>query len=449
LTDLVVRLLPKQREFLSCPTKWAAARGGVGSGKTMAMVWWLIRRLEEFPRATHVVVGADYEQLRRGFFPSMMGVLEESLGWSAGTDYYYRESPTPLLKFLHNGAQLRSMSAEIAMRIRSQEIQTLYLEEPQTWCNGTERGKIAWENISGRLRPSMVSSTYADLREFGRMTFNPTTMGHWIYELIERVWPQAEYGYPCWQMSLRENTLMPRLAEYIKQIQMSRPQSQWPVEIEGEWRIGGGFFFDGTDIDAAVDADLDIKPELKHDEEDRESIAIVYQDGKPWLERFPSHRYLHGWDLADKSDWTVGTTWDLESKNERGESQITMVHFERFRRKGWANVWDRIRARHSNYRNCETYVDSTGVGDVAVDELRDIGAKGVKFTATSKPEMLAHVQSLLSQRALRVPDIKCWVNEMRWYEREDKDLPFTDCVMSTAVACHGMKRKAEIYFAEV
>lgn len=247
--DLVVRMLRKQLEFLACVIKWAAARGGVGSGKTMAMVWWMLRRLEDYPRANHVVVGSDYDQLRRGFFPSLLGVLEQDLGWEMGTDYTYRENPTPMIRLAHNGARLRSMSAELAQRVRSVEIQTLYCEEPQTWHNGN--GEETFRAIAGRLRPSRLSAElYPDMRELGRMTFNPSHVGSWLYNMIEKAWKAQ--GYPCWQFSLRENKLLPRLAEYIQQIETLYPPDRWPVEIDGEWSTFGGMVY--RLYDAAVHA---------------------------------------------------------------------------------------------------------------------------------------------------------------------------------------------------
>jgi hypothetical protein len=142
---------------------------------------------------------------------------------------------------------------------------------------------------------------------------------------------------------------------------------------------------------------------------------------------------VHGWDLADKSDWTVGGTWDISVTPHK------LVEFERFNRMGWAHVYDRIRRRHNHYGYGETWVDSTGIGDVILEELADIGAKGVRFTATSKAEMLGNVQSLLSLRGLSIPPIRVMLEEMRFYERDDKNL-VTDCVMSLAVASEGMRR---------
>lgn len=249
MKNVLIRMLPKQLEFLSCKADWAAAKGGVGSGKTMAMVWWMIRRLETYPEANHVVVGADYDQLRRGFFQSLVGVLEEDLGFEMGRDFSYRENPTPLVRLLHNGARLRSMSAELAQRVRSAEFQSVYCEEPQTWHNGN--GADTFRAVSGRLRHSRKSSSaYADMPLQGRMTFNPPAIGSWLYDLVQKQW--ANRDWPCLTFSLRDNKLLPGLDDYVAQIESMYPPDRWPVEIEGDWGTFGGVVY--RQYDARVHA---------------------------------------------------------------------------------------------------------------------------------------------------------------------------------------------------
>lgn len=214
--------------------------------------------------------------------------------------------------------------------------------------------------------------------------------------------------------------------------------------IEGLIVEAGGSFFDGVDVEAAFDRDLDLRV-VERDEEEKEAHAVVFQGGKPWVEAFPDHRYVHGWDLANKKDWAVGQTWDTSVKPK------TCVHFERFRRQGWAHVYDRIRTRHRGYANSSTWLDATGVGDVVLEELGDIGAQGVVFTGKSKPELLANLQSLLSLRELRVPLIRVFRDEVFFYEEEDEQL-ITDCVMSLAVAANSpeMRHTGEAwYFSEI
>lgn len=210
--------------------------------------------------------------------------------------------------------------------------------------------------------------------------------------------------------------------------------------ILGEIVDAGGDFFAAEDIAAAQALDPRLNDEyqvISRDDEDIVSRAQLVADGKPWEARFPSHRYVHGWDLADKSDWATGFTLDVMDKPFR------LVEFERFHRQGWAHVYMRIRDRHRRFAGSSrstTVVDSTGLGDVVLEELQDIRAEGFKFTGPSKDEMLTNLQSVLSTRELAIPTIQPLIDELTFYERADTNL-ITDCVMGLGIAALWAKRK--------
>jgi hypothetical protein len=207
--------------------------------------------------------------------------------------------------------------------------------------------------------------------------------------------------------------------------------------IEGAIIDAGGGYFNIEDIEAAIDEALSEFALVENDDQDVVSRYVVRVDGgaKSWRDRYPSHRYLHGWDLADKQDWAVGTTWDLST------TPMTLVEFERFNKRGWDNVWARIRARQARYGTPKaTKIDSTGIGDVAENELKDIQAEGVNF-AGKKDALLTNLQTALSLREVRWPFIKPLVDEHKFYERDDDKLD-TDCVMSCAVAMWFARRRS-------
>jgi len=208
VAGIAVRRLPTQREFFNDQNKWAAGRGGVGAGKTTPVTWWILKRLEQYPKANHFAVGASYEQLRSGIFESLAGFLEHTLGWERGVHFRYRESPSPQLTLIPSGARLRSVSAEQAERIASLQVQTFVCEEPQTWHNGEQFFRFIVERH--RHNP-VTAALYADLIPKGRMTFNPPARGHWLQKLVDEMWPKL--GYKCHVFSLRDNVLMTGLAE--------------------------------------------------------------------------------------------------------------------------------------------------------------------------------------------------------------------------------------------
>lgn len=213
--------------------------------------------------------------------------------------------------------------------------------------------------------------------------------------------------------------------------------------IQGEIVDAGGGFFDIDDLEAALRENWDLRVH-KHDDEDQIAHAEVYVDGMPWHNRYPSHRYVHFWDVADKQDWTVG--WTLDCSDER----LKVVEFERFHRLGWSYNYDRMRERHRRYQvgdvqtgisgKSKTYYDATGVGDTIGETLSDIKAEGLKFTKPVKDEILAGLQSAFSLRQIEWPMIPVAYDEHKFYEREDDGL-VQDCVMALAGAVHFGKRK--------
>jgi hypothetical protein len=117
-----------------------------------------------------------------------------------------------------------------------------------------------------------------------------------------------------------------------------------------------------------------------------------------------------------------------------------------------------MRERHRKYqigvvdsgsnKSSRTYFDATGVGQTIGDTLKDIRAEGFVFTKPSKDEILTDLQSALSLRQLKYPQIPVLFDELKFYEREDRDL-IQDCVMALAGAVHFGKRKKFAYAATI
>jgi hypothetical protein len=233
-------VLPQQADQVETEALFSAAYGGVGAGKTLGAQWKMFKRLRRYPLAGHYVTGADFEQLRGGYFLDFRNLLEEFMRWREGRDFKYTDSPRPTIILLDTGARIRALSAELAERIRSTQIQSLHAEEPQTWHNGEQ----VWRTLVGRMRHSVRSNrAYPDMPIQAWMTFNPggvpgAPVGSWLYNLIEKNWKAA--GYPSWRFSLRDNYLLGNAEQYIANIEANLPPHQWPVEIDGHWPTTGG-----------------------------------------------------------------------------------------------------------------------------------------------------------------------------------------------------------------
>lgn len=239
--DEQLLMLPAQIEQVEYDLKWGASRGGNGAGKTVGWAHWLwLKRMEVYPLSGFVATGASYRQLDEGIYKTLQDTWNDH-GLRLNRDYQYWRGVggAPRLRLIHNGATIYAWSADMALRVKGSNVQTLVLEEPQTWG---PRAQEAWEAISTRLRMnSRVSAIYPDLKPQGRISFNPTNVGHghWLYNLLEVSWPKE--GYRVWQMSSRANTILAEQdPEYVHNLETSRDESRWPVEIEGEYATSGG-----------------------------------------------------------------------------------------------------------------------------------------------------------------------------------------------------------------
>lgn len=249
--DLV--MLDTQADQLAYELKWAASRGGNGSGKTTAWGYWLwLKRMELYPLSNFVAVGASYKQLGEGIFSTLMHDILETKGLERNVDYFYWQGVggAPRLK-LYNGATIHSWTAEMALRVKGANVQTMILEEPQTWG---PRSAEAWTAINTRLRMNArVSALYPGMEPQGRISFNPTGVGpgHWLYELLEKSWQDPDLGgpYRVWQMSSRDNTILAEVDPgYVRNLMIGMPAARWPVEIEGEYDTMGGEVYRNYDF---------------------------------------------------------------------------------------------------------------------------------------------------------------------------------------------------------
>lgn len=245
-----------------------------------------------------------------------------------------------------------------------------------------------------------------------------------------------------------ENPNIPHDAVEANAARMSEQKRR--QNIGGEIVDAGGGFFAIEDIAAFWDTDFDDQVDVvSKDDEDVPTRIRLMLDGKSWETRYPSHRYVHGWDLANRKDWATGFTIDTTSLTDaNGQTKrMPVVEYERFRRQGWKHLYSRIRDRHHRFggeAHSSTVIDSTGVGDTAVEELEDIKAEGYWFTKPSKDDLLANLQSVLNLREISSPFIGEVNDELSFYDRDDENL-ITDCVMGLGLAALWAKRHKPAY----
>ncbi|UCE65302.1 MAG: hypothetical protein JSU85_10550 [Candidatus Zixiibacteriota bacterium] len=105
--------------------------------------------------------------------------------------------------------------------------------------------------------------------------------------------------------------------------------------------------------------------------------------------------FIHGWDLARKMTHTVGITIDAANKPYK------VIEILRTQRE-WPVIINAIKQRHKRYGGI-TIIDSTGLGDVVLSELDDIGAVGFNFGGGNRDLLLANFERAVFSDEIRWP----------------------------------------------
>lgn len=157
-----------------------------------------------------------------------------------------------------------------------------------------------------------------------------------------------------------------------------------------------------------------------------------------------------GVDLAKYNDFTVITPVNLQ----------TMVVYpqERFNQIDWSLQEAKIEAMARKFNNARLTMDSTGIGDPVVEELRSRGLNiqdedVFKFTETSRKNILNHLAILIESRKILLPNDEGLITELKSFNIEQNDngkmvikCPdglHDDRVMSLALAVWGVDEKEE------
>lgn len=177
--------------------------------------------------------------------------------------------------------------------------------------------------------------------------------------------------------------------------------------------------------------------------------------------RRDGHRYIVAWDLGRTTDFTVGIVLDITTRPWH------LVSYTRLNRVSWEEIYATIDRVARAYGCSYSVIDATGPqGDVIEEELskRGIMVYGYKSsTKALKTELINNLQTALDEGRkaiefvtekdengnefpvpilqdpgtgwglLRLPCITQLMDEMGVYSLDDKDIPFTDSVMSLAL----------------
>lgn len=329
------------------------------------------------------------------------------------------------------------------------------------YLEGANYDRLSWDEVALEKKFLLIRDGTLQMRLLdrrGRMDLVSTGKGRNDFgNLFMRAREGKEPGTYSQHGSTFENPFVP--ADEVAALKALLGGKMGRQNIDGEIVDDDGGFFSIEDILAAEKSELTdcTRYETVDGIVRRATVMPGYtkhgddqSNGVPWYVKHPGHRYVHFWDVADKQDFMVGFTLDTSGE------KLVVVEFERFNGLGWARNYEIIRDRHRRYQigvvgddshsGSRTIIDQTGVGDAVVEALTDIAAEGFVFTKQSKDDVLTGLQSTLSLRELEMPQISVVYDELKFYERDDKDL-VQDCVMALAGAVHFGRRRPVPSFA--
>ncbi|MCH9030759.1 MAG: hypothetical protein IIB00_00660 [candidate division Zixibacteria bacterium] len=239
--------------------------------------------------------------------------------------------------------------------------------------------EVAFESSAEYVVEEVIMMRLADRR--GELDLVSTPNGkNWFYQKMRDLADNPEIGYA--QIGdTRENPFVSR--EYINQrIELFSPQRV-------AQNIMGVFVDSGREIVGSDYVDAALKRDADYETPDKLSDDKIY--------------FISGWDLARKRTATVGITVAV-----RRDGFARVVAVERFQEMEWNFVFEKIRMRQRNFPG-RVVLDATGLGDVVIAELRDVGPIPFLFNEKSKAELLTnlemfHVRKHLAYERFEIAD---------------------------------------------
>lgn len=217
--------------------------------------------------------------------------------------------------------------------------------------------EAAYEPFGEWLVDGVIKLRLAD--RDGALDFSSTPNGlNWFYKRCELI-KKEKRGFVM-HGSTFEN---PHLAKnYLRDLKKGLSPSRAAQHLHGRFTSFEGRLFPDDVINRCLVSDSEAR-----------------RLGSDW-----NGFYIHGWDLARKVTHTVGVTIDAASRPFR------VIEISRMQRE-WPVTIKAIKERHRKYGGI-TIVDSTGLGDVVLAELSDIGAVGFNFGGGNRDLLLANLE---------------------------------------------------------
>lgn len=357
-------------------------------GKTFACVNELAKYAWMHPGSMTWWVAPVYRQSRIAF----------RLMTNKFKDVIENSTKNPMEIYWKNGAITQFNSTDQADNLRGEGVNFMVIDEA---------AMIPEEAWTQTLRPTLSDKQ-------GRAIIVSTPKGHnWFYVLWMRGQDPDNPHYESWQFPTSSNPFI--MPDEIEEVQSTLPLDVFKQEFQALFLEDGAGVFRG--IRHCVRGDL---------EEPRPGVS-----------------YVIGFDVAKHTDHSVMVCMDQERKH--------VVAFDRFNQIDYSIQLDRLETMVRKY-DARVLMDSTGVGDPLMEQVRERGidVEGYTFTNISKQQLIQSLAVMIERQEISFPDIRVMIHELQLYQYEITKLGnirynapdghHDDCVVSLALAAWKSKQ---------
>lgn len=351
-------VLPHQKEFLDCAARYAIVCSGTKAGKSVSGAIYAAQRLTSRKNVRGVWVAPTHSQA--------IGIGMENLRLYLPRQYVSEKlSGVPAIRFKPLNSVIEFKSADEPDNLFGASYDFAVLDEA---------GRILEESFNA-VR-STVTATGGQMR----LMSNPTGRTGWFFRLYTRGLDPSDPDVQSFKWKTADNVKIP--AAEIADAQHTLSEDTFRALYMGEFLDIGGGVFQGV----------------------RECAVGALQEPRP------GGVYVGGLDVARKVDYSVATIIDVDSGS--------VVAWDRWHGNSWEASAHTVAAMAVRYNNAKFWVDSTGVGDIALEQIERAGVnvEGFHFTGPSKAQLIERLKAAIEKRQITFPPKEILLGELESFE---------------------------------
>lgn len=328
---------------------------GTKVGKTVGCSIWLLKQAWDNPLTKWWWVAPIYKQTKIGF-DNMCSMLPQGL---------YTKKITDMSIHLPNGSTIECRSGDNPDNLFGEAVNGIVLDE------------------ASRLKEeafNAIRTTLTATRGKAKVISNPKGR-NWFYRYYCMGQDISNKNYRSYSLSTYDSPYVDK--DVIEDAKRTLPESVFRELYMGE------FLEDSAGVFRNVQQCI---------------------DDTCWSEPVPMQSYVIGVDLARYQDFTVICVMN--------QNNGSVAAWDRFNQIDWGLQKLRIVSMVKRYNNARLLLDSTGVGDPILEDIKRLGinAAGYKFTNESKQSLIESLIAAIEQRKIRFPNIPQLISELGAFE---------------------------------